>query len=400
MNKYDRGELLTALLFLAVFITEMLCRRYTFLQKEYFGLFLNTPDYWSELWSGPRPLITLAVDFLSQFYRFVWAGPAIMALCVTGIFLLVRIPLRRFQIPLAVLTAGAVLVMALLPESRMQERWAKVEFASIHRQWDKVIQTATPEAAQKDRVLIPYALLAHSERGTLPENIFRYPVAGPEDIDLEGELTRHGYLFAALQAECLGCTNEAIHNTFQTACTTTHGTSIGLLRQLIKLNIAAGNKAMAHKYATILAQSPLNAGTARTALRYIDALPETGTLDAGPSETAAIVSHNTSRNLRLMAREGYFNDAAAARFRCLLLLQRDLSNLAASFAPDENIASLPLCYQQALCLVSDPDIQSRLSPAVTSAFRQYMDAYGQRPVKNGGSILPGSFWDYYFLDGF
>lgn len=397
MKKQRNNRLVPILLFLAVFATAFAGLRYTFLQKEYFGLFLNTPDYWSELWSGPHPLWTLCGDFLSQFYRAAWVGPALLALGVTLVFLLVRIPLRRYQIPLAILAFAAVAVVVLLPKTRERERWAKVEYACLHQQWDKVIAAATPEAAAKDRVLIPYALLAHSENGTLPENLFRYPVSGPEDIDLEGELTRHGYYFNAIQAECMGCVNEAIHNTFQTACTTPHGTSHGTLRQLIKLNIASGNRTMARKYAEILARNPMNASTARSAIRYIDGMPAISYLDGGPSDSASIISHNTFQNMRLLAQEGCFNEAAADRARCLLLLQRDIRNFSASFPADADIAALPLCYQQALCLVSDADIQQKLPVSVTNALRVYMEAYNKVRTKEDDPIMPGSFWDYYFL---
>ena len=397
MKSRLKNLLVPVLLFVAVFLAEFLLRRYTFLQKEYFGLFLNTPDYWNDLWNGPRPLLTLAGDFLSQFYRFVWVGPALTALLVTGCFLLLRLFLRRFQIPLAAVLFAAVLVTALLPKAREQERWAKVEYASLHMQWNKVLSVATPEAAAKDRVLIPYALLAHSERGTLPQNIFRYPVLGPEDIDLEGELTRHGYYFTSLVNECMGCTNEAIHNTFQTACTTPYGTSFGTLRQLIKFNIAAGNKAMANKYCDILEKSPVNASTARSARKFVEMMPDQSHLDHGASDTAEVITHNTIRNLRLMAGAGYFNAAAADRYRCLLLLQRDLRSFASSFSPEEDLASLPVPYQQALCMISDNDIQRRLSPAVVEAFSRYMQEYNQVRSKEDEPIQPGTFWDYYFI---
>ena len=397
MNSRLKNRLVPLLLFVAVFVAEFLLRRYTFLQKEYFGLFLNTPDYWTDLWNGPHPLWTLAGDFLSQFYRLSWAGPALVALLATSCFLLLRLFLRRFQIPLAAVIFTALLVAALLPKARECERWAKVEYASLHMQWDKVLSVATPAAAAEDRVLIPYALLAHSERGTLPQNMFRYPVLGPEDIDLEGELTRHGYYFTSLVNECMGCTNEAIHNTFQAACTTPYGTSFGTLRQLIKFNIASGNKAMARKYCDVLEKSPFNAATARSARKVVEAMPERSYLDHGPSDTAAVITHNTIRNLRLLAGAGYFNAAAADRYRCLLLLQRDLRSFASSFSPEEDLTALPVTYQQALCLISDRDIQRRLSPAVLESFNQYMQEYNNLRSKEDDPILPGSFWEYYFL---
>lgn len=396
-QKTWKDRLVPVLLFAAVFVAEFILRRHTFLQKEYFSLFLNTPDYWNELWNGPHPLSTLAGDFIAQFYRIAWVGPALVALAATLCFLLLRLFMRRFQIPLAVLIFAVLLIAALLPKSRERERWARVEYGSWMQQWDKVIAAATPEAAAKDRVLIPYALLAFSQEGTLPANLFRYPVTGPQDIDLEGEITRHGYFFSQMNAECLGCTNEAIHHAFQTACTTPHGMSLGTLRQLIKYNIASGNLAMARKYCDILEKNPMNAATARAARKYIATLPAGSHLDAGPSEEAAVVSHNTFQTLRAMAQEGLFDQAAADRSRCLLLLQRDLRNFTASIPEGEDIAALPLCYQQALCLVADADVQRKISPAVIQAFQSYMEAYNQIRMKEEDPIQPGTYWEYYFL---
>lgn len=390
-------RLLPVFLFLTVFAVEFFLRRHTYLQKEYFGLFLNTPDYWSELWSGPRPIRTLISDFVSQFYLIIWLGPALTALLVTVAFLLLRIPLRKWQLPLAILAFAAVLTCALLPGSRERERWARVEYGMRTQHWDTVLAAATPRAAEKDPVLIPYALLALSEKGQLPQQLFRFPVTGPHDLDLEGEITRHGYYFAQMNAECLGCTNEAIHHAFQTACTTPHGMSLGTLRALIKYNIASGNAAMAHKYCDILERNPMNAATARAARRVVDAMPPHSYLDAGSSDSASVVSHNTYQTLKLMAQQGMFNDAAADRLRCLLLLQRDIRNFALTIPPETDISTLPLCYQQALCLVNDPDIQQGISPAVADAFRRYMEAYNQVRMKEDDPIQPGTFWEYYFL---
>ena len=398
MKKNRQGWLIPALLFAAVFVTEMVFQRHTFLQKEYLGLFLNTPDYWNELWSGPRPLLTLIDDFTVQFFRFAWAGPALVALAATACFLLLRLFLRRFQLPLAILLFAAVLTFVLLPKNRERERWARVEYGTLHHQWEKVISAATPEAAAKDPMLMPYAFLALSQQGQLAEQIFRYPVTGPQDLDAEGERTLHGYLFSQVQAETMGCTNEAIHNTFQAACTLPHGNSMGTIRSLIKYNLAAGNVTMARKYADILACSPANRATARAARRIIGQMPSGTNLDAGPSESAPTITHNTLYNMKAMAREGLFDAAAAERSRCLLLLQRDLRSFAGTFSEDEDFTRLPQVYQQALCLILDPQAAERLSPQVRQAFDFYGKAFDKPRMKGqASSIMPGSFWDYYFL---
>lgn len=400
MNRKKTWEdrLVPVLLFAAVFATEFFLRRHTFLQIEYFSLFLNTPDYWNELWNGPHPLITLAGDFLAQFYRIAWVGPALVALAATLCFLLLRTFLRRFEIPLATLIFAALLIAALLPKSRERERWARVEYGSLHHQWDKVIAAATPQAATEDPMLMPYAFLALSERGQLAESFFRYPVTDPQDIDAEGELTLHGYLFSQVQAEAMGCSNEAIHNTFQMACTLPHGNSLGTIRSLIKYNIAAGNSLTALKYADILVRNPANRATAKAAHQIIARMDSQTNLDTGPSESAATITHNTLYNMKAMAQEGLFNAAAAERARCLLLLQRDLRSFIATFPEDEDYSLLPDTYQQALCLIVNPQEAERLSPRVQQSFELYSKAFNQ-PRKRGtaNAIMPGSYWDYYFL---
>lgn len=404
MKRSPKRWIIPVLLFAAVFAVEFLLQRFTFLQKEYFGLFLNTPDYLNEVHDGPRPLLTLAGDFLSQFYRAAWIGPALTALLFTLGFLLLRLLWRRstradlLDLTACIVAVAALLFVVLQPDKRERERWAKVEYGCLHHQWDRVLAAATPEAATDDPMLMPYAFLALSEQGVLAENIFRYPVTGPQDIDMEGELTRHGYFFSEIQAEVMGCSNEAIHNAFQVACTLPHGTSLGTIRSLIKYNLAAGNATLARKYADILARNPLNRATARAARRIADQMDGTPNLLTGPSDSAATITHNTLYNMKLMAREGLFDTAAADRTRCLLMLQRDLRSLVGTFPEDENYAQLPVTYQQALCLVLDPQAAERLSPQVLQAFEQYSKAFNQPRMKGqAGAIMPGSYWDYYFL---
>ena len=127
-----------------------------------------------------------------------------------------------------------------------------------------------------------------------------------------------------------------IHNAFQVACTLPHGTSLGTIRSLIKYNLAAGNATLARKYADILARNPVNRATARAARRIADRMDGTTNLDAGPSDSAATITHNTLYNMKSMAREGLFDIAAADRTRCLLMLQRDLRSFLGTFPEDED----------------------------------------------------------------
>lgn len=451
-----KKHIIPIILFADVFCVSILFQRYTLLNQEYLGLFLNTPDYFREVFDCPMPLSNLLGSFLVQFYRLSWAGPFITAALVLAIWLLCKVIFkfagkwaeaastlaasgawyaiavsetpktgaailliscavaiimaivgRSFNkkdasssvrnLSIAAICAAALLVI-FSPSVREAELWGKIECSTRTHQWDKVINAVKPSMAANDASLMPYTFLAMSEKGILPDRIFSFPVTGPEVLDMEQFTDRRAYYYKSMLNECLGCTNEAIHNTFQTACTLEHGTSFGTLRQLIKYNLASGNLTMARKYNDILRKSPFNASTAKAVAKRIDETTYGSQLYGGASDSAAVVIKANYLNMRHMLYEGYFNQAAADRLRCHLLLQRDIGNFASTFNEEEtDYASLPRCFQEALLILSVPEIDAKISPEVKNDFAAYTEQLNTIREKGTRFSTGNSYWDYYFL---
>lgn len=374
-----RKALLPAFTAAAVFCTCFFCQRHTLMQQEFNGLFLLTGDYFREVFSGSLPLSNLLGSFLVQFYRISWAGPLATALLAAAAWLLARrifrftgkwsvvaasaaactlwmlvafsttpaAPSAAFLIILALwaaviaidrrtgvnesgavqnaaaaaMTAAAAAVIVFSPAIRDREVWDRIEHSAVHGKWADITAVITPYRASEDPNMLPFAALALAERGQLVSSFEKYPSRGPGDLDFEGLTDRRSYLFSSLFNASAGCTNEAIHQLFQSACNLPHGTSFGTIRQLIRYNMIAGNTAMASKYCSILARSPFNASTARDVAAAILAMdPEASPLDPGDSSEAAVITHSSAVNLKLLYDEGLFSPAAAEKARCLMMM--------------------------------------------------------------------------------
>lgn len=355
-----KKALIPSILGAAVFLTGMLCQWYSFIHQEELGLFLTTPDYLRETFSNPLPLGNLAGSFLVQFYDIALVGPAVTALLVMLTWLCAAVTCRRitiwWRIPATVIacaawwfiaradgpviavcilswTAAAALVSLLLrpkgegsgravipaslgiiaaacllvassPSVRKTEQLSRLEHFTRNHEWDKVLETATPKVCAADRSLLPYAMLALNAQGRLTDEMGRYPVQKPEDLDMEGVQTREGYWFSSLLCECLGCPNEAVHLLFQSACHLPHGTSHLMLRQLIRYNIELGNYTMVRKYAEVLSRSPRNRAAARKIIETYGNLDDVDPDPGRSSAEAAVITNNPIFNIVNMYREG------------------------------------------------------------------------------------------------
>lgn len=315
--------------------------RYTLLMQEQKGIFLMTPDYFRQLFSDPWPVTTLISDFLVQFYRVASLGALITALIVmktylmtcvifrftafrqvlgglaaactwyaiahastphTGVVILMAafllalvslsIPYRKirflgegksgsWQAAAAVaLIVGSAVLIVKDKGIRDNEKWYAVEYCSRSHDWDVLLAIATPSQCRGDMSFVPYALLALNAKGQLIEKYTEYPVTGPESLGDIGEMSWSGYSLRSQIQEVIGGTNEAIHLSYQLGMSMPHGTSFGVLRQLIRLEIERGDYDLAIKHAMVLRQSPFNVKVADSAIR----MARSGKAEAVPAK--------------------------------------------------------------------------------------------------------------------
>ena len=364
--------------------------RYTLLMQEQKGLFLMTPDYFREVLSGSWPITTLISDFLVQFYSKPSLGALLTGLIVAKVYLMVCtifrftsfrqvigglgaaltwlaiahantphtgvvilmftflaallstfLPYRKNSITWKSGIFQATTVMALFlgsaailvsdRELNQKEKWYAVEYTARVHDWDLVLAIATPELCRKDQSFVPYALLALNAKGMLAEKMFDYPITGPESLGDIGEMNWSGYSLRSQIHEVIGCPNEAIHLTCQMGMALPHGTGLGLLRQLIRLEIESGQYSLARKHAAILSRNPMNRKYSESALKMVEKAEKTvdssHTDSYTPSYSDLMISNNAIYNLGgIISYSPYATDAARERLLCHLLLSGDMTS--------------------------------------------------------------------------
>lgn len=396
------------ILFAGAFLATLLLQQYTFVYQEFEGLFLCTPDYFSQAFREPLPLSSILADFLTQFFRLGVSAPLIVAAGVTLVFLLVCSILGRFSLgwdvpaaicacaywivvafaptaktgvavllillavwllsrllprretkPLkawidlpvsALLAAGVFLFLSLNGSIRHWEKTSALRVAVTQADWNRVLEIATPEASAQDPTMMPFAFLALGEKGLLGQTLYNYPVESEADFDLAGIEDSHLTLFyKAFLYETLYCPNEAIHNLAQLATTQRHGQSFLVLRRLLQDNYLIGNYALAEKYCAILSRSTLH----KKYVRYYREQMAQGTPYTPDSvefcKSVPLITHNPLYNLTLLQANGIIAPAAVDRTLCTLLLQNDLQRFRALFLQVwDQSRPVPRYYQEAL----------------------------------------------------
>ena len=366
--------------------------RYTLLMQEQKGLFLMTPDYFREVLSGSWPITTLISDFLVQFYSKPVLGSLLTGLIVAKVYLMVCtifrftsfrqvigglgaalswlaiahantphtgvvilmysflaamislcLPYRKFSVKgnsgiwqaaiVLTLFIGSAALLINDKELNRKEKWYAVEYTARVHDWDLVLAIATPELCRKDQSFVPYALLALNAKGMLAEKMFDYPITGPESLGDIGEMNWSGYSLRSQIHEVIGCPNEAIHLTFQMGMALPHGTGLGLLRQLIRLEIESGQYSLARKHAAILSRNPMNRKYSESALKMVVTAEEADNSSLQDNDGNAIrssdlmISNNAIYNLGgIISYSPYATDAARERLLCHLLLSGDMTS--------------------------------------------------------------------------
>ena len=448
--------LIPAALFLVVACVSIFLQPYSLTHMQNCGLFLLTPDWFREVLAGPHPVSEMVASFLVQFYDIPVVGALIVAAIITLTYLCLDSALRRCRLPfhrlvsllgalalwfftsnlasnqipvmVMLIAAGLALVTLLIrkrrerpaarwefpaalvltltvaaligiaPQTVLQERLAKVEVNTLLHRWDKVLEVATPDNSARDPRLMPYAFLALGEKGTLGDNLFKYPITSPDDFGMEGQNTLVANLFNSLLNECLHVPNEAIHQMFQYSAHLPHGMSHLSLYQLIKYNIERGNYTLARKYATILSHNPKTHAAAKRVLKaYADAVDVADTTGHSSSHSL-VMTKDALLNLAQMNMLGMSTSNSVNRFLCYQLLYGDLENFKRSM---ESISwpnnKIPVNYQEGLLLSEIDLVYWDIDDKVLKRFNAFTDAVMKGDKEAIIKTASDNYWGYYIL---
>ena len=437
-------------------VLSLLFQPSTLVFQEYEGLFLAAPDYFTWLWSQPFPLSQLVSDFVTQFYRF-GIGPVIVAVwvlaayflgrgiwpkafaggvlaacaewlalaffptakagvivfwCLLILWILTRFVRVRASLPgrwdltaCGVLLLASALLVAFHPSIVRRERWSRVKRSIVTSRWDDVLKAASPKATEKDRELLPFALLAMGEKQQLGERMFQYPVAEENDFDmcLEDDYA-NSLFFRAFLYHRLNCPHEACHELFQLATQQQHGTSALVLRQLVTEYYLLGDYTLAEKYCKVLERSSTHRAFVRTFRQFM------AQGEPAPADSAAargridLITKNPSYNLMLLQDNGLFADSTTDRLYATLLLQRRL-DVFGTFVQKRLMHEAyypPVHYLEALQVLFEENPSfSRfefpiIAPPQMKRFQNFLSGVGVRTPEEQKERFGDTYWFYYY----
>ena len=286
---------------------------------------------------------------------------------------------------------------------REYEQIWKMEHLADARQWDALLDIATPDNAQMNSFARRYAVLALLEKGILAENMFMYNVTSSNDFwfkEHEEPMCRN---YNAMLFRSLGIPNEVIHNTFQQQLQSEFGISFTVLRRLVDTNLDAKNYALAKKYMDILSHSTVMKHWVDQRKPQLEAIK-----DVKPaSETKG--EQFSTMDLMVVTSEMFNlhpdNRKCADLVLCGLLTEKNCKDFYFAFkliaetqyAHGEHI---PRYYQEALMLLSVNTPQALNGYTIDNDVRSDFEEV-KKMVKNGNkdnvkSVYPNTFWAYFF----
>lgn len=365
-------------------------------------------------------LLPVAIMVKQQFWDISLTGTLVWCIGSAALALLVYVITifwhRRLSIPSflghpIIIAVASVALMCLSvynlafkdQSCRSYQYYYHLEHLAESRQWDALLDIATPGIARSDKMVRRYAVLALLEKGRLADDMFLYGVTGPDDFwfaDYDEPLC---YDYNVLLFRSLNMPNEVIHQTFQQQLQSNFGTSFNALRRLTETSLETKNYILAKKYMDILSHSILMKGWVEEKKAQLEAIKYSKPVFEARGEQ--FYGRNILVVMAEMADRYPDNRKYADLLLCGLLARKDIGYFYSSF---QMVAKhlyahgepIPRYYQEALMLIATkkPEILEEYS---ISKETQEEFKYVMTMVRNGqkwklGNTFPDSSWAHLF----
>ena len=374
--------------------------------------------------------IKLASDHLGfiPFDKRWWYVPEVWD-HVTELLLLLAAPIALMYVPVvgktsvqALITVAASVTAGLFCYNKITGNEGYQVSETVYRyaalaeagEWQQLRDEVNSNESIDNNIYLQYALLAEARLGTLPDNLFQYPINTPELFSPRLENSPAASDFNRIFYRELGFTDEAFHQAFQygTMASPSCGFCAGSLRHMAEYSVALGDKPLAEKYLWLLERtsnngdfvaeqrqllkekfSPLARGSGHGPMGCVDSsVPLRGDYFVMAS------AFNTEMVQHVEADPD--NKAALDYLLCGLLLTKRLEVFRIvlnEYADKYKDAPLPRAYAEAAAVLR------LLNPAGLSPDLHYapeideqLKAFNKAHAAQDDASFRGTFWYYYF----
>ena len=268
-------------------------------------------------------------------------------------------------------------------------------------EWQQLRDEVNSNESIDNNIYLQYGLLAEARLGTLPDNLFLYPINSPELFCPRLENQPPASEFSRVFYRELGFLDEAFHQAFQFGmmASPSCGFCAGSLRHMAEYSVAMGDKPLAEKYLWLLERTSNNGDFVAEQRAKLDKTvgPDSGVPHRGGCFTMAF-AFNTEMVQHVENDPN--NKAALDYLLCGLLLTKRLEVfriILNEYADKYKDAPLPKAYAEAaavLRLVNPSGLAPELhyDPAIDERLKEFNKAHA---AQNDASFR-GTFWYYYF----
>ncbi|MBO4730310.1 MAG: hypothetical protein J5593_02435 [Bacteroidaceae bacterium] len=340
---------------------------------------------------------------------------------VTELLLLLAAPIALMFVPLvgkpsvqALITLVASVIAGLYCYNQItgnegyhvSEKVYRLAALAEKGEWEQLLSDVREEESISNSIYLQYALLAEARLGTLPDNLFLYPINSPEMLCPRLETAPAASDFTRIFYRELGFPDEAFHQSFQygmmasPAC----GFCAGSLRHMAEYSVALGDKPLAEKYLWLLERTSNNGDfVAEQRQLLAKALPLHGGAGRGsvPLRGDFFVMATAFNTEMVQHVENDPNNKAALDYLlCGLLLTKRLEVFRIvlnEYADKYKDAPLPKAYAEAAAVLRLVN-PSGLSPELhyDSAIDNQLKEFNQAHAAQNDASFRGTFWYYYF----
>ena len=269
-------------------------------------------------------------------------------------------------------------------------------------EWQQLLNDIRENGAIDNNIYLRYALLAEARLGTLPDNLFQYPINSPELFCPRLENQPPASDFIRVFYRELGFPDEAFHQAFQYGmmASVSCGFCAGSLRHMAEYCVALGDKPLAEKYLWLLERTSNNGDFVARQRELLGKItpPDSAT----PLRTDCFMmayAFNTEMAFHVEANPN--NKAALDYLLCGLLLTKQLGifkEVLNRYADHYKDAPLPKAYAEAAAVIrlltpNELSPELHYDPAIDAQLKQFN---ALQRSKQDDSAFRGTFWYYYF----
>lgn len=365
-------------------------------------------------------LMSDTIGFVQLNKRYLYAPVEDLSVWIylaffVGALLLTCIPFKinkwaTYGIQCAILAIGCTVFVLIFTNKqlRLEEKSQRLAALAEKKDWKQIMKELPGKEAVSNKVYMCYAMLAEAALGTLPENLFKYPVVFSENLlyrDNSKDFCRN---FNRQFYENIEIYDECFRQSYEYGIQSRNGLCFAAMRQMIKYAVLTDNYPVAEKYIEKIACSPTHVSLAKKWRHALEAQKKRNAQSQKPLRAntfvgAYLIGLEMMGQLEFGHQSQMIIDYALISF----LLDCDLDNfmkLLIQYHAYEG-RQLPKAYAEAVAMIisdtGDETIRQYVSypPQYDMQFRQfdaqYMAEKEGKDIPGGKTDFSGTYWNYF-----